>query len=48
MKIYNIYRAFKAKKRLYIAQQGLRLRLMFGSSKEQASKKFIGWRIFGV
>ena len=53
MKLYNIFRAIRNKKRLFIAirnnkRKGWLHRFFFSSSRKQAQDKYPGWKIIGI
>jgi hypothetical protein len=47
MTLYNIYRAIRAGKRVYLVYKktypGISLRIVFAKSRTQALARFIGW-----
>lgn len=48
MKLYNIYRAIIAGKRLFLVTKNNNKRICFGSSHKQVQAKFNTWKVYGI
>jgi hypothetical protein len=45
MNLYNIYRALKARKGVYLVRKWLKVNITFGSSLEQMKGRYTGWKV---